>query len=171
VKTGLESTATTKAHRVGNSLVVKLIEKLGGLWVLIKFFLQTIERRPVLAIAFIMVSVLCLANGCKYDVTISMNGNVPPAFKFERGHVNYLDFFIVEEIAPENHGVSYMNQSSDKNIVIWQIWPKTSDDGRIDKLPIITYGEVPGGFSQKYLTTTLPLLLLKEESTKLVDHP
>jgi hypothetical protein len=73
VKTGLESTATTKAHRVGNSLVVKLIEKLGGLWVVIKFFLQTIERRPVLAIGFIMVPVLCFANGCKYHVTISMN--------------------------------------------------------------------------------------------------
>jgi hypothetical protein len=30
----------------------------------------------------------------------------PLAFKFERGHVNYLDFFIVEEIAPENQGVA-----------------------------------------------------------------
>jgi hypothetical protein len=101
------------------------------------------------AIPFIMVPVLCFANGCKSDVTITMNESVPPAFKFERGHVNYLEFFIVKEIAPENQSVSYMDQNIEKNVILWQIWPKTSESGRIDKLPMITYGQVLAGFSQK----------------------
>jgi hypothetical protein len=138
---------------------------------MINFFLRTIDQRSVSRIAFILVPVLCFANGCKSDVTISMNGNVPPAFKFKRGHVNYLEFFIVEEIPPENQGMSYMHQHTDKNVVVWQIWPKTSDDGRIDKLPVITYGEVPPGFSKKIPEQGAPPALIKEESTKLVDHP
>jgi hypothetical protein len=97
----------------------------------------------------IILPLLCIAVSCKSDVTISMTSDVPPAFTFERGHVNYLDFFVVKEIAPENKNLSYIRQDTDKNIVLWQIWPKGSAEGRIDNLPTIVYGEVAPGFVQK----------------------
>lgn len=100
----------------------------------------------------LILPLFCLAMACKSEVTISMNGNVPPAFTFQRGryaHVNYLDFFSVEEVAPENQKVPYMSQDPDQNRVIWQIWPKTTAEGRLDDLPTIVYGEVPPGFVQK----------------------
>ena len=74
--------------------------------------------------------------------------SLPPS-SLSVAHVNYLEFFIVKEIAPENQSVSYMAQNIEKNVVLWQIWPKTSESGRIDKLPKITYGGVLAGFSQK----------------------
>jgi len=97
------------------------------------------------------LSFICIAASCNSNVTISMNSNIPPAFTFKRGygHINYLDFFIVKEIALENQNLPYMSQNTDKNTILWQVWPKGTPEGRIDKLPIIIYGEVPVGFIQK----------------------
>ncbi|HZI61789.1 MAG TPA: hypothetical protein VFD62_13825 [Pyrinomonadaceae bacterium] len=90
-----------------------------------------------------------------------MSSDIPPSFTFERGHVNYLDFFFVEEVAPENQNVPYTRQDPDKNVVVWQVWPKSSDDGRIDKLPAITYGKVPAGFVQKIPIDGAPATLVE----------
>lgn len=111
--------------------------------------LQKTKVRILTVQVGLISSLFCTAGSCKYDVTISVSSDVPPAFAFESGHVNYLDFFVVKEIAPENQNVPYIQQDTDKNILLWQIWPNTSSDGRIDSLPTIVYGEVPSGFMQK----------------------
>jgi hypothetical protein len=110
---------------------------------------------------FTIWSLFCTGASCNYDVRISLSSDVPPAFTFAKGHVEYLDFFVVKEIAPENQKLSYMRQDPDKNIVLWQIWPKTSADGRIDSLPTIVYGEVPHGFVQKVPERGLPPALIE----------
>jgi hypothetical protein len=88
---------------------------------------------------------------CNSEITLSMNDNVPPTFSFsgDFSHVNYLDFFIVKEVATENLNVPYTEQNPQKNIVIWQIWPKGTSEGTLKELPPITYGVVPDGFTQK----------------------
>jgi hypothetical protein len=114
-----------------------------------------------LHLVLIVLAVVLPIVACQYEVTISMSSDIPPSFKFEKGHVNYLDFFVVKEVAPENQNVPYTRQDPDKNVVIWQIWPKTSDDGRIDKLPAITYGKVPAGFVQKIPNDVAPATLVE----------
>lgn len=117
-----------------------------------KKMFQNIASLSALGKPSVMLFLLCISLSCKSDVTISMNSNVPPSFTFKRGrfaHVKYLDFFTVQEIASENQNLPYMRQDSDKNIMLWQVWPKGSQEGLIDHLPNIVYGVVPSGFVQK----------------------
>jgi hypothetical protein len=122
---------------------------------------RKIKTRGLTRIGFMTVPLLFSAISCRSDVTISMTTDIPPVFSFERGHVNYLDFFMVKEIAPENQNLPYMRQDTEKNIVLWQIWPRTSADGRIDNLPTITYAQVPGGFVQKVPDEGAPAALVE----------
>lgn len=80
-----------------------------------------------------------------------MDGGVPPTFTFSRngGHVDYLDFFMVEEIAPENARVGRYEQDLKKNVPVWVVWPKGNSEGTLSNLPPITYGKVPDGFTQE----------------------
>jgi hypothetical protein len=98
---------------------------------------------------FVLLS--CSVLSCTHDVTISMDASDPPTFSFGqvKTHVKYLEFFTVKEIAPENQNVPYVQQNTDKNIIIWQIWPKGKSEGQIEDLPPITYGVTPAGFIQK----------------------
>jgi hypothetical protein len=113
--------------------------------------LQKVAAASQASKASFVLLFLCVAASCKSDVTISMSSNIPPTFTFERGHahVNYLDFFTVKEIATENQNLPYTRQNTDKNIILWQIWPKGTTEGSIDNLPTIIYGEIPPGFVQK----------------------
>lgn len=106
---------------------------------------------------------ICLLVACESEVTISIDGGYPPVFRLERhsAHVNYLDFFIVKEVAPENQNVPYTKQNPDKNIILWQIWPKGTDEGTIRKLPPITYGKLPDGFVQKVPQSGEPPALME----------
>jgi len=96
--------------------------------------------------AIILASLLCSA-ACEIDTSISINENVPPTFSFSGS--GYMTFFIVKEIAPENQNVSDVEQNSDRNNVIWWIWPNQEVDKPMSKLLPITYGEIPEGWNQR----------------------
>lgn len=82
--------------------------------------------------------------GCdEPNVRVSLNNDAGPGFAFSGS--GYLDFFAVLEIAPDNESTSGQPK---KNRVLWQIWPKSSAEGRLPLSPI-TYGMVPPGFVQK----------------------
>jgi hypothetical protein len=93
----------------------------------------------------------CALMSCGSGVTVRMNDSVPPSFTFSQNgsHVDYLDFFVVTEIAPENLRVGRHEQDQKKNVTIWVIWPKGTSEGTISNLPPITYGIVPEGFTQE----------------------
>ncbi len=95
--------------------------------------------------------VSCALLNCDSGVTVRMNNSVPPSFTFSQNdsHVDYLDFFVVTEIAPENVRVGRHEQNQKKNVTIWVIWPKGNSEGTISNLPPITYGKVPEGFTQE----------------------
>ncbi len=112
----------------------------------------------------VIALLLCIGLSCKSDVTISLKSDLPPTFTFKRGrfaHVKYLDFFTVQEIVPENQNFPYMRQDSDKNIILWQVWPKGSQEGLIDHLPNIVYGVIPSGFVQKVPNDGPPPVLVE----------
>jgi hypothetical protein len=88
--------------------------------------------------------------GCEVDMTLSIDGKNPPTFTLD-GSGN-LAFFMVREIVPENQVLPRNDRISDKNILLWKIWPEGPARVRISKLPPITYGRIPENFEQ-----TLPV--------------
>jgi len=85
--------------------------------------------------------------GCDFSPTIYLDGGNPPRFHY--GGKDYLEFFVVEEIAPGNQNVPDVEQDTDKNKTLWWIFPKDSSAGKVRNLPTITYGIVPHNFVQK----------------------
>lgn len=116
------------------------------------------------SVKLLLSLMICFAiAACDSDIHLSINETVPPTFTFERNHseVNYLDFFLVQEISPENLTVPYSEQNSEKNHVVWQIWPKGTAEGTLSSLPPITYGKVPSGFTQKMPSEGSPPALVE----------
>ena len=54
------------------------------------------RRLGKLHLVLVVLVVVLPVMACQYYVTISMSSDIPPSFTFEKGHVNYLDFFLVE---------------------------------------------------------------------------
>ena len=94
-------------------------------------------------------------------MTVAIDGKNPPTF-YLSGSGN-LDFFIVSEVAPKNQKQASAQRDSDKDIVLWEIWPSniSYEDRRIWKLPEIKYGEVPAGFVQKFPANSEPPSLVE----------
>jgi hypothetical protein len=107
--------------------------------------------------------VSCSLMSCGSGVTVRMNESVPPSFTFSQNgsHVDYLDFFVVLEIAPENVRVKRYDQDRKKNVAIWKVWPKGNSEGTLSNLPPITYGRVPEGFTQEIPTEGAPPALME----------
>jgi hypothetical protein len=76
-------------------------------------------------------------NACK-GPSIQSDGRVPPTFSFTGGQFaeyRHLHFFFVHD--------ETTNQTN------WQIWPDRYESGDAGKLPVIVYGKVPAGWTQK----------------------
>src|SRR5262245_46568171 len=87
-------------------------------------------------LAIFLVSLLLL--GACNSPAIQSDGKVPPTFRFTGGQFaeyRHLHFFFVHD--------ETMDQT------IWQIWPDNYESGDAGNLPVIPYGRIPGGWSQK----------------------
>ena len=85
-----------------------------------------------------------------HPLRASLNQTQPPSFQFDSGIsecCNFLTFYQVEEVAPENQNVPWLQSKPKENIVLWQIWSQGDNSGQVPR--IITYGKVPTGFVQK----------------------
>jgi len=108
------------------------------------------HRRKLLSLMKLAVVVqLLLLDACSGNITISVDKQLPPTFTFSRNfaELDYLPMFYVSEVDPENVKIPYTKERKD-NKMIWQITPKTAENGEIDQLPPIVYGIVPSGFKQ-----------------------
>ena len=110
--------------------------------------LTGMARARLLSFVTILIPVIV---SCTGGVTISMDGKNPPTFKFKRNlsEVSNLLMFRIEEIAPENAGVPYLQQQYEKNVTLWRIVAVNGEVAAIDSLPPISYGQVPPGFVQE----------------------
>jgi hypothetical protein len=97
----------------------------------------------------LLIAGLGLMAACEIDMSVAVDGKNPPTFKLS-GSGN-LHFFIISEVAPENLKRLPIERNSDKDTVLWEIWPNnlSFEQTRIWKLPAITYGKIPQGFIQK----------------------
>lgn len=105
---------------------------------------------------------LCLFIACyEEDMTVSVGEHTPPTFRLS-GSGN-LAFFSVSEVAKENQHRIPFERDSDKDTVLWQIWPDglTSEARVVRRLPPITYGVVPPGFIQKVPSEGAPPALIE----------
>lgn len=109
-----------------------------------RFFSSSPLKGTILLLLAILVSA-CFEE----DMTVSLDQDIPPTFRLS-GSGN-LAFFSVSEVAQENQHRIPFERDSNKDTVLWQIWPNglTSDAKVIRRLPPITYGSVPAGFVQK----------------------
>lgn len=107
----------------------------------------------VVCLLFIVISSACFER----DLSIAIDAKNPPTFNLS-GSGN-LNFFVVMEVPPENQRQT-VQRSSDGNTILWKISP-TNTDNSIRKLPPITYGTVPFGFTQQVPTSGGPPALVE----------
>jgi hypothetical protein len=95
------------------------------------------------------------------DMSVSVAEHLPPTFKLS-GSGN-LAFFSVSEVAKENQHRIPFERDSDKDTVLWQIWPDglTPEAKALKRLPPIIYGVVPPGFRQKIPSEGTPPSLIE----------
>ncbi len=91
--------------------------------------------------------VLVLSSSCDLSPKIHLDGGNPPRFSFTGRE--YLEFFVVTEIAPENQNIPFSHQDTDKNKILWWVFPTDTSAGMVQNLSPITYGVVPPKFVQK----------------------
>jgi len=113
-------------------------------------YLKWLICKRVLGLATVLLSVC----GCDFSPTIYLDGGNPPRFHFEGR--DSLDFFAITEIVPENQNVPDVEQDTDKNRILWWVFPKDAAAGRVRNLPPITYGIVPQNFVQKVPSGSIP---------------
>lgn len=96
------------------------------------------------------LTALCLflvtSVGCEADMTVKTDGKNPPSFSLS-GSGRLVSFAVME--VPADNQNQTIQRSSDANILLWEIEP-THADNKIWRLPTITYGKPPAGFTQKF---------------------
>jgi hypothetical protein len=119
--------------------------------------------RKSLGIIFIVL----MMGGCR-SLSISINDTNPPVFSFSSGRFaeccEHLAFLTVWEVKPSES----INEGQGK--IIWQIWPLSGTDNFANRLPKITYGQLPPGFVQK-IPDTGPAPVLEEGKVYEVAGP
>jgi hypothetical protein len=93
-----------------------------------------------------VIWLFAISSACEIDTKIATDGKNPPALKLS-GSGN-LERLVVMEVPADNQ-TQTTQRESDRNILLWEIRPPSSDDA-IKRLPEITYGKVPPGFVQKF---------------------
>lgn len=107
----------------------------------------------VIAVRICSLLLCCLfLVGCGEPPTIHVDGKVPPTFHFTGSYFaehKLLHFFIVSEVGAANQGRPSDERDSNADKTLWQIWPDSWEQGQLESLPVITYGKVPKGWTQK----------------------
>lgn len=103
------------------------------------------SKRSILKLATIIFSVIAFF-GCETDMSVTTDGKNPPSFSFS-GSGNLISFAVME-VPPENQKQT-IQRSSDANLLLWEIEP-TNAENKIRRLPVIAYGKLPPGFTQKF---------------------
>lgn len=83
---------------------------------------------------------------CEVDMSIEIDGKNPPSFSLSGS--GGLISFGVTEVPPDNQ-TQRIQRKSDANLPLWSILPAMTDNS-IKRLPVITYGKVPPGFTQQF---------------------
>lgn len=109
----------------------------------------------------VLLSVNMLISCYEEDMTVKVVGVIPPTFNLS-GSGRFV-FFSVTEINPENQNRVPFERDSGKDKVLWQIAPTslTPEQRVIRKLPPITYGVVPEGWTQRIPQQGTPPTLLR----------
>jgi hypothetical protein len=107
-------------------------------------FLKCLVLKLILLVLAIL---LLVSTSCHFSPTIYLDGGNPPRFHFEGR--DYVEFFVVTEIAPENQNVPDVEQDTDKNKILWWIVPKDTSTANVRNFPQITYGVLPPNFVRK----------------------
>jgi hypothetical protein len=106
--------------------------------------LQTQKLRVAFWHTALYMGLVCVAmtSGCSFEVdtSVSINQSNPPTFKLS-GSGNLYWFDVIEDI-PENNVSDPM-----KERFLWKIDPITPGP-KVWRVPPITYGKVPPGFTQ-----------------------
>jgi len=100
-------------------------------------------------------------------MTVKTDGKNPPSFSLSGS--GRLISFAVMEVPRENQGQT-TQRGSDANIVLWEIEPSNADN-KIWWLPVITYGKLPPGFTQKFPADGSPAAPLVEGKIYEVGGP
>jgi len=89
---------------------------------------------------------------CDKVLSVSIDDKVPPSFTFDASRFaeccNYLQYFAVMEETSEDTRPMFNSDPSINHKILWKIEHKDSSKGKIQNLPVITYGKVPDGWQQ-----------------------
>jgi len=109
------------------------------------------EKADYLYLTTIVV-VDCVVTSCDQILSVSIDTKVPPSFTFDGSRFaeccNYLQHFAVMEETSEDTHPMFNTDPSISHKIVWKIEPKDSSKGKVQNLPIITYGKVPDGWRQ-----------------------
>jgi hypothetical protein len=101
----------------------------------------------------VIVGLVLACAGCERDTTIDMDRKIPPTFKLSgNGQVSWIEF---TDLSPSDISVYAPER------VIWKITPTGQNTPW--RLPKITYGVVPSGFSQEIPASGAPPSLVEEK--------
>ena len=92
---------------------------------------------------------MCFLTACT-GPSIQSDGKIPPTFSFTGGQFaeyRHLHFFFVHD--------------ETTNQTIWQIWPDRYESGDAGNLPVVVYGKVPAGWTQRIPAQGEPPVLLE----------
>ena len=115
---------------------------------------QQHHRRLALASAITLLLVMVLVStGCERDTKIEMDGKLPPTFKLSgNGQLWWIEF---TDLSPSDVSVYAPER------VVWKIKPTGQNTPW--RLPKITYGIVPSGFTQEIPASGAPASLVEEK--------
>jgi len=100
----------------------------------------------------LLLLLIAFVASCNKILSVSIDEKVPPSFTFDGSRFaeccNYLQYFAVMEETSEDTHPMFNADPSIKHKILWKIEHKDSSKGKIQNLPIITYGKVPDGWQQ-----------------------
>ena len=100
-------------------------------------------------VLFLLIVLGCNHSSCERNTTIAIHDSKnPPTFSLSgNGHLN---FFWVSEVDATQPIPTDVHTNSGGDRMLWEIWPREIQSTAIPDLPLITYGRVPAGFTQKF---------------------
>ena len=97
----------------------------------------------------LLLSVSMFISCYEEDMTVKVGGGITPTFNLKGS--GQLVFFNVTEVDPENVNRVPFERDSREDKILWQIAPTslTREQRVIRKIPPITYGVLPEGWTQR----------------------
>lgn len=112
--------------------------------------MNTLRNRDHLLpiVLFLLIVLGCNHASCERNTTIAIHDSKnPPTFSLSGN--GRLSFFWVSEVDAPQPIPKDVQVNSGRDRMLWEIWPREIQSTAIPDLPLITYGRVPAGFTQK----------------------